>query len=133
MNNKIKHLEMLQLIIDRMAKNSFSLKGWTVTLISGILFLSIKSGMKSSILITYIPIVSFWILDGYYLYQERIYRATYDRVRTSNVDLGFSMNPNELLKCHKKFELIRCIFSKTECLFYMPISISIIILCVFAF
>lgn len=29
--NKLKHLEMLQAIINRMAVNSFSLKGWSVS------------------------------------------------------------------------------------------------------
>jgi len=36
MENKIKHLEMIQGVINRMASNSFALKGWAVTLVSGI-------------------------------------------------------------------------------------------------
>ena len=35
MENKIKYLEMIQSVINRMANNSFCLKGWTVTLVSG--------------------------------------------------------------------------------------------------
>jgi len=31
MENKIKHLEMLQNVIARMASNSFIIKGWSVT------------------------------------------------------------------------------------------------------
>jgi len=30
--NKIKHLEMIEAVIERMAKNSFQLKGWAMTL-----------------------------------------------------------------------------------------------------
>ena len=31
---KIKHIEMIETIIERMAKNSFQLKGWSMTLIA---------------------------------------------------------------------------------------------------
>ena len=34
MEKKIKHLEMIQGVINRMAGNSFALKGWSVTLIA---------------------------------------------------------------------------------------------------
>ena len=40
MENKIKHLEIIQGIINRMAGNSFALKGWAVTLIAGIFALA---------------------------------------------------------------------------------------------
>ena len=36
MENKLKHLQMIQGIINRMASNSFALKGWSVTLVAGI-------------------------------------------------------------------------------------------------
>lgn len=32
MDNKLKHLELIQGVINRMASNSFKLKGWAVTL-----------------------------------------------------------------------------------------------------
>ena len=34
--NKIQHLQMILGIINRMASNSFALKGWTVTLVVGV-------------------------------------------------------------------------------------------------
>ena len=36
MDKKLKHLEMVQGVINRMASNSFMLKGWAVTLVAGI-------------------------------------------------------------------------------------------------
>jgi len=36
MEKKLKHLEMLQGVINRMANNSFLLKGWSVVLISAL-------------------------------------------------------------------------------------------------
>ena len=41
LEDKYKHLEMIQNIIQRMATNSFMLKGWAVTLIVAILGLHI--------------------------------------------------------------------------------------------
>lgn len=37
MEEKMRHLEMIQNVISRMASNSFLLKGWTVTLVVGLL------------------------------------------------------------------------------------------------
>ena len=40
MDKKIKHLEMIQGVINRMASNSFLLKGWTVVLVSALFALA---------------------------------------------------------------------------------------------
>lgn len=81
MDNKIKHLEMIQSIITRMATNSFALKGWAVTLVAGIFALSSKDTDKMYFLIAYVPTIVFGGLDSYYLLQERLYRPLYNQVR----------------------------------------------------
>lgn len=48
---KIRYLEMIQGIINRMAGNSFALKGWAVTLISGIFVLAGKDTDKMYFLV----------------------------------------------------------------------------------
>ena len=77
MENKINHLNMIQDVINRMASNSFALKGWSVMLIAGIFVLSGKDNDKLYFLVSYIPVIVFWGLDSYYLLQERLYRALY--------------------------------------------------------
>ena len=67
MENRIRHLEMIQKTIDRMASNSFALKGWAVTLVAGIFVLAGKDMDKMFYLVAYIPIITFWLLDSYYL------------------------------------------------------------------
>ena len=42
MENKRKHLELVQGIINRMSSNSFMLKGWAVSLVAGIFALAEK-------------------------------------------------------------------------------------------
>lgn len=56
MEQKMKHLELIQEVIKRMANNSFLLKGWTVTLVTGILALASKDTDKQYFWIAYIPI-----------------------------------------------------------------------------
>ena len=81
MENKLKHLEMVQSVINRMANNSFMLKGWAVTLVAGIFVLAGKDTDKLYFLVAYIQVIVFWGLDSYYLLQERLYRGLYEKVR----------------------------------------------------
>lgn len=93
MDNKHKHLEFLQGAINRMASNLFLLKGWTITLIAALFALSAKDANKAYVLIAYFPALLFWVLDGYFLSQERRFRALYDHVRKLDENqIDFSMD-----------------------------------------
>ena len=123
MEHKIKHLEMIESIINRMGNNSFLLKGWAVTLLSGIFVLSDKDTDKMFFLVAYIPIIVFWLLDSYYLFQERLFRYHYDKVRDRSEDeIDFSMQTNvEGLK--NKDIYWGVVFSTTERWFYLPLAL----------
>lgn len=90
--NKLKHLELIQNIIARMANNSFLLKGWNLTILAALIGLN-KDGLDGKIIfIGFVLTLVFWILDAYYLSQERIFRARYDEVRIkSEITIDFSM------------------------------------------
>jgi len=93
MEKKLKHLEFLQGAINRMAGNLFLLKGWTITLIAALFALSAKDSNKAYVLIAYFPVIVFWILDAYFLSQERRFRALYDHVRQlDEAKIDFSMD-----------------------------------------
>lgn len=124
MENKHKHLEFIQGVINRMAGNSFALKGWAVTLIAGIFVLAGKDTDKTYFLVAYIPILVFWVLDSFYLLQERLYRALYNKVRKMNeAEIDFSMNANLEEFRNDKNTWWNCMFSKTELLFYIPLAL----------
>ena len=94
----IRHLELIQTIISRMANNSFLLKGWTITLVAALFALAAKDARVSFAVLALIPGLSFWGLDAYYLRQERLYRALYDAVRVSiasgaDYDQHFCLEP----------------------------------------
>ncbi len=78
---KLKHLEFIQNTITRMAHNSFLLKGWCITVVGAIIGLN-KDGVdwKVTMLAIFLTLM-FWILDGYFLSQERYFRGRYDEVR----------------------------------------------------
>ena len=79
----IKHLELIQAVVTRLAQNSFSYKGWAVTLVAAILALGAAANRPLYFLVALVPIIVFWGLDAYYLRQERLFRKLYDAVRTS--------------------------------------------------
>ena len=77
MGNKIKHLEFIQGVINRLVSDSFRMKGWCVVLIAALFILLAREGQVEFIAVALIPVIAFWGLDGYFLWQERLYRLTH--------------------------------------------------------
>ena len=124
MENTIKHLELIQGVINRMAGNSFALKSWAVTLVAGIFALASKDADKSYFLVAYIPITVFWGLDSYYLLQERLYRSLYEKVRFLPEDkIDFSMKASAKEFKSEKNTFWDCFISPTERWFYLPLAL----------
>lgn len=126
MEIKIRHLEMIQAVINRMAANSFALKGWAVTLVAGIFALAAKDADKTYFLIAYIPILIFWGIDSYYLLQEKMYRDLYDNIRQKGPEeIDFCMKLQEKSKnSENERDYIFCCLSRTELWFYVPLAIA---------
>lgn len=93
MDEKLKHLELIQGVINRLSTNSFLLKGWSVVLVSALFALAAHESRVAFVYLAFIPAIAFWGLDGYFLWQERLYRALYDHVRSQpNSGIDFSMD-----------------------------------------
>ena len=128
MNNKQKHLEFIIGIVNRMAGNLFFLRGWTITLISALFALFVKNTNHNYIFIIYFLIITFWILDGFFLSQERLFRALYDHVRKLDEnDIDFSMNTSEFKKDCRNSWLFST-FSSTLILFYLPLTVTLLVI-----
>lgn len=92
--DKRKHLEMIQNIINRMASNSFVFKGWSITIIAGISTFAAKDSNLSLIFIPFISTLLFWGVDAYYLMMERSFRDYYKTVAKKPSDkIDFLMTP----------------------------------------
>ena len=123
MNNKIKHLEFIENVINRMAKNSFMLKGWAVTLVVGVIAVVAKREVLLW-LISLFPIIVFWGLDSYYLTLERGYRDLYDKIRLEkeeNIDFSMKVKINV-------DSAMKAMFSISTAPFYGVLIIGVIIL-----
>jgi hypothetical protein len=122
--NKIRHLEMIQKTITRMSGNLFVLKGWTITLIIGLLTVAVKNDWGIFVMFSCFSILIFWILDGYFLSMERCYRDLFNSVRKKeDKKIDFSMDFKKFMK--GKNTWIRSIFSKTLIIFYGTLSIIV--------
>lgn len=93
MESKLKHLEMIQGVINRMASNSFVFKGWSITIIAGLTAFATKDTNLKLIAVSVVATVIFWLVDAYYLMLERAFRELYKNVASKKPrDIDFLMN-----------------------------------------
>lgn len=123
------HLKFIQNVITRMSGNLFFLRGWTITLIAALLALFSKDS-KFNYAIGFLCVLTlvFWILDGYFLSQERQYRDLYNYVRKLKEEkIDYSMDTTEFKK-YKKNTVIFAMFSGTLMVFYIPLIIAAVVI-----
>jgi hypothetical protein len=126
MEKKIHHLEIIQGVINRLAKCSFLLKGWSVILVSALFALAAKDSKLDFLYLAYFPGLAFLGLDGYYLWQERLFRKLYDKTRETDEDIiDFSMDTSQVKNEVEPW--IYVTFSKTLNIFHGVIVGTIIL------
>ena len=152
-----KEIDLIQSCINRMAHNSFIVKGWMISVLAVLLGVLSKT-FNVTILSIVCIIVSmcFWYLDGFFLRLERLYRWKYEWIiknRMSSNEYYYDLNPyndkmwlDERKKSKKKkhsnnkiinqikimLEIIKVMFSSTLWVIYIPFVIfSIIILIIY--
>ena len=127
---KHKHLELVQGVINRLSTNSFLLKGWSVVLISALFALSAADSRPAFVFLAYIPAVVFWGLDGFFLWQEQLYRKLYDYVRQQeDEDIDFSMDTSPF-KTIDGPSWVKATLSKVLIPFHGVLIISILVVMV---
>lgn len=128
-----KEIDLIQECINRMANNSFLIKGWTITIVT-VVFPILYSKIEKNIVIFFalVMIGCFWYLDSYFLNLERLYRRKYEwviRNRLINENYFYDLNPYNkkmwISKNHRQSSsIIKVMFSKT----IFPIYFSLFIL-----
>lgn len=117
---------MIQNIIDRMARSSFFLKGWSIIFVAAVFGFVLKESNPTHVWLAVIPKLSFWALDGYYLKQEKLFRKLYDKVRVLDDErVDFSMDTSQVKDDVKNWFFI-C-FSRTIWPFFLPILAVIMV------
>ena len=72
----------------------------------------------------YLPTAAFWLLDGYFLRQERLFRKLYDKVRVMGEDdIDFSMNTMPIDTAVASW--LRVAVSRTLLLFHGAIILTV--------
>lgn len=150
--NLHKEIDLIQACITRMANNSFLLKGWAISIIAVVLALSSeKLNPLFLCLILLVPLLSFWYLDAFFLYTEKLYRKMYEWVikerPKSNSEFMYNLNPHrfkedlKVRKHNKKTKKMEntdkienewtVMWSVTLRWFYgIPVALVLIIICV---
>lgn len=128
-----KHIDLLQSAINRMATNSSSCKTWCVTIISGIVVVSIDKKQPLAVIVAILPVLAFLFLDSYYLSLERairvIYNKTIDDLHTGTLTNNqlFLLKINSTWK-HRSKETCKAFYSFSILPFYFIILAMIVII-----
>lgn len=127
---KVKHLEMIEAIIERMGKNSFQLKGWAVTLVTVIGGLAAQGTEKRFFILAFVPTLAFWMLDAFYLQIERKYKNLYKKVQNGEAN-PYDLDTQEITArkehdCSLRF--MNCMFSPTIGWFYIAVGGTVLVL-----
>lgn len=85
---RIKHMELIQAVIGRLGNDAFLMKGWAVTVAGAFVGFAINSEDWGLALASWIPTVTFWGLDAYFLWCERLFRHLYARVRANDPEVA---------------------------------------------
>ena len=115
----VEHLKMIQAVIDRLSRNSLWVKTWSLALfVAATILIAIHYVHLPYFSLILIPFVlAFWILDGYFLWGERLFRKVYDEVRVQS-DTDFQMDPLKH-RGKPKCSWLSAIFSVTLVIFYL--------------
>jgi hypothetical protein len=126
MDKKQAHLEMIQGVVNRLSSNSFLLKGWSVVLVSALFALAAGNAKPHFVYLAYFPAGAFWVLDGYFLWQEKVFRALYDRVRLmEEQQIDFSMDTSVVRGQVSPWSDV--ILSMTLLIFHGTVLVSIVV------
>ncbi len=121
MEAKLKHLEFIQAVINRMSSNSFLFKGWAITLAAGMFTLATSTSQQILVLAGVVTTCLFWAIDGYYLSIERRYRELFQKVADkNNEEVDFTMTLRDTGKHREWFVAVR---SDLLVMFYGTLSL----------
>lgn len=126
-DDTVEHLKLIQNVIDHMGRNSFHLKAAAVILVAAIFAVAETQADSEFLLIGLVPVVTFWGLDAYYLWQEKYFRALYDGIRKGTHDIEkyglFSMDTNPYDNVVEWWP--RVLLNRTVAGFYLPLGIIV--------
>ena len=98
----IKHLEMIQRVIERMAGESARMKQFALASAAAMATTATATGTWPLAIAGVLLSLVFWGLDAKYLVQERWFRTLYDRTREHPQTCDFTLTPHSRNPCQRK-------------------------------
>lgn len=144
-----KEIDLIQSCINRMAQNSFAIKGWLIALLAVILaLLPEKFDLNILCILSFVLIICLWCLDAFFLKMERLYRWKYNWVIKNRINLDefsdkfiFDLNPHNAKMWLKGLDdneqnitlskepcIFRIMFTKTLFLLYGILALMVVII-----
>lgn len=125
-DSRVRHLELIQAVITRLASNNASHKNYCITLVSAGIGLAAVLDRPLLALVALVPTIVFATLDAQYLRVERRYRLLYDQVRSEPSDV----RPDFRLRTSPELATVRfwsTFWSWSIQAFYLPTSAGILL------
>src|SRR5258708_20144300 len=91
---RVKHLEMLQGLITRMAGYGASFKSYCITVTTAVIGFAFTLHRPGVAALALLPVIAFGVADAQYLRVERPFRAVFNLVRAESCDSIPSLDIN---------------------------------------
>jgi|AraplaDrversion2_2_1032049.scaffolds.fasta_scaffold106570_2 hypothetical protein len=122
---RVKHLEMVQSLVTRMAGYGVSLKNYCITVVTAVLGFSFTLQRPAVAALALLPLIAFALLDAQYLRVERRFRALFDEIRRQDWDTPPTFEIN--LKAAPAVPYALALRSWSILSFYGPLALGVVI------
>lgn len=122
---RVKHLEMVQALVTRMAGYGVSFKSYCITVVTAVLGFAFTLQRPAVAALALLPLLSFALVDAQYLRIERRFRSLFDTVRSE----GWLEMPTFEIKLENapKVSYWSALGSWSITSFYVPLAIGVVI------
>ena len=122
---RVKHLEMLQGLITRMAGYGASFKSYCITVATAVVGFAFTLHRPAVAVLALLPVMAFAVADAQYLRVERRFRDVFDLVRKESWGEMPSFEIN--LASAPKQSFLRAVTSWSIVWFYAPLAIGVLL------
>ncbi|MGJ4953001.1 hypothetical protein [Bradyrhizobium sp. HKCCYLS20291] len=128
---RVKHLEMLQTLITRMAGYGASFKSYCITVVTAVVGFAFTLHRPGVAALALLPVLAFAVADAQYLRVERTFRGLFNVVRQEAWDTLPSFDIN--LKHAPAERFLTAATSWSIVWFYAPLAIAVLMAVLWAY
>jgi len=122
---RVKHLEMLQSLVTRMASYGASFKSYCITVTTAVIGFSFTLHRPAIAVLALLPVIAFGVADAQYLRVERRFRAIFNLVRAESWDAMPSFDIN--LQNAPAQSFLSAASSWSIVWFYAPLAVGVLL------